>query len=104
MPPEAKKPVALVTIVAILGLLVNILGAAVFYGHTVGELQAGKADRAVVEALARELAACAKASDVAALSDDFHDHVETKALVEGQLLAEIRLMRGDLEDIKRRLR
>lgn len=104
MPPEVRKPVALITLVAVAGLLINIIGAAIYHGRTVGELQAGKADRAVVEALALEVAACARASDLAALGDDFHEHVETKALLEGQLLAEVRLMRADLEDIKRRLR
>ncbi|MBM4119080.1 hypothetical protein FJ251_15360 [bacterium] len=103
MPPEARKPVAVITLVALAGLLVNILGAAIIYGRTVGELQAGKADRAVVEALARDLAGCAKAADMASLANEYHKHVVEKARLEGELLTELRLMRGDLEDIKRRL-
>lgn len=118
MPKEVKRPITLVTLVAVLGLLAQIVGGAILYGRTVGELRTGKADAKSVEVLAQAIAAqatvAATKSELAnterslrervrADEDKFSDHVAAQSRTEGELLTEVRLMRRDLTEIKKRL-
>ena len=110
MPREARKPVAIVTVVAVVGLLLQVLGA----GLWLGKLEATKADLSAVEQLARDLGARATVSQLEAVrnhlddqhhraQDEFQEHVTTRAELDGEIVGELRGINRRLDSIENRL-
>lgn len=99
MPREARKPVAIITVAALVGLLLQLVGA----GLWLGKLEAGKADIDLVERLGRQLEQRATTGQLDALETAFREHCVERAQLDGEIVGELRGINQRLGAIERRL-
>ena len=111
MPTEAKRSVLIVTGVAVFGLLLNIVGAAIIHGRNLGALETGKASSEQIMDLRREIDGKAGRDELlrvvetsaawqASYERRLAEYREHSALLEGEIQESLRGIRADLVEIK----
>ena len=107
MSPEAKRPVAIVTLVAIVGILGQVLFGVFWFGTTVTAIEKdlenkawrteldGKLDESKLYEARLELT-----KGINALGKDYALHKEAQARTEGALVEALGGIRSDIREIK----